>query len=496
MSQSIRLQREPDLRSRHSAFPYQGEAADAIKDLEYAAVFHEQGLGKSKIALDVVLYWLSRKLVDSVIIVSKKSLVHNWRREIAMHTHIAPQVLTQDRRANFYAFNSPARLYVTHYEVLRSEEKRISLFLRTRNVAIILDESQKIKNPEAAITKAAFRLSQDFRARLILTGTPIANRPHDLWAQIFFLDNGQSLGQDFTRFRNKLELSGALNRNQKRRRVFEERLSLLYEKIRWFSVRETKRGVALDLPDKEIINVFCSFEARQEECYRAVRDDLRAVVVRDGVPTEDSASGVLKRLLRLVQIASNPALVDESYDLEPGKLSHLRSLLAKATHGPEKVIVWSAFRKNISWLARRCREYFPAQVHGGMSISDRERSLARFLYDDDTRLLLATPGAAKEGLTLTVANRVVFFDRTFSLDDYLQAQDRIHRISQERKCFIYNLIMRNSIDEWVDLLLRSKHLAAQLGQGDINRKQYEFEMSYGFGDVLREILGVEKESAT
>ena len=77
---------------------------------------------------------------------------------------------------------------------------------------------------------------------------------------------------------------------------------------------------------------------------------------------------------------------------------------------------------------------------------------------------MATPAAAKEGLTLTVANHAVFYDRSFSLDDYLQAQDRIHRISQSRPCFITNLTARNTIDEWVDVLLAAKHLAAQLGQ--------------------------------
>ena len=52
------------------------------------------------------------------------------------------------------------------------------------------------------------------------------------------------------------------------------------------------------------------------------------------------------------------------------------------------------------------------------------------------------PQSSKEGLTLTVANHCIFYDRTLSLDDYLQAQDRIHRISQNKECFIYNLIIK------------------------------------------------------
>ena len=99
--------------------------------------------------------------------------------------------------------------------------------------------------------------------------------------------------------------------------------------------------------------------------------------------------------------------------------------------------------------------------------------LKTFLHKDNINILIATPASAKEGLTLTVANHAIFYDRSFSLDDYLQAQDRIHRISQKKTCYVYNLIMKDSVDEWVDLLLQSKHLSAQLAQGDITIEYYK-----------------------
>ena len=58
-----------------------------------------------------------------------------------------------------------------------------------------------------------------------------------------------------------------------------------------------------------------------------------------------------------------------------------------------------------------------------------------------------------------------FYDRGFSLDDYLQAQDRIHRISQKKTCYVHNIIIKDSIDEWVDLLLKAKQNAAELSTG-------------------------------
>ena len=480
-----------NLRAKQSPFPHQMEALEAIKDLQYAAVFHEQGLGKTKIGLDLALYWLVHDVVDSVLIVAKKGLVENWRSEVTRHSHLTPRVLGQDRNANFYAFNSPARLYLIHYEAALSERKRLDLFLRTRRVGALLDEAQKIKNPNAEVSRAFHALSNGFVRRVIMTGTPVANRPFDLWSQICFLDGGSALGEDFPAFRRALDLTNDLQRSDKRASAFSADLGRLFEKIRHFSVRETKKTAGLTLPDKFITNVDCALEPRQAEIYEQFRDDLAAIVVREGRPLLDDAEGLLKRLLRLVQVASNPAMVDQSYRAHPGKFAHLIELVHNSVDAGEKIIVWTSFTKNADYLSLHLEEFGTALVHGGLNMADREQALDHFKNDPQCRVLVATPGAAKEGLTLTVANHAVFYDRSFSLDDYLQAQDRIHRISQERACYVTNLIAADTVDTWVDGLLAAKHLAAQLGQGDINRDEYESRADYTFCEMVRDVLRLE-----
>jgi SNF2 family DNA or RNA helicase len=195
-------------------------------------------------------------------------------------------------------------------------------------------------------------------------------------------------------------------------------------------------------------------------------------------------------LLRLVQVASNPLLVDESYGGEPGKLPVARRLIERALADGSKTILWTNFVANADWLGRQFRESGCVVVHGSKSIADRNEALDRFKKDSEIKVLVATPASAKEGLTLTVANYAVFFDRSFSLDDYLQAQDRIHRISQKRECYIWNLVAAGTVDDWVDMLLAAKHLAAQLAQGDIDREAYRERANYDFGRILREILGI------
>jgi SNF2 family DNA or RNA helicase len=182
-----------NLSPKREAFPFQVDAVLAVKNLEFAGIFHEQGLGKTKIAIDLALTWLFEKQVECVLIITKKSLVQNWRREVQFHSHLVPRILDQDRRNNYWGLNSSSRVLLTHYEVCIAEEKRLRLFQKTRSVGVICHEGQKIKNPESRLAKTLLSLSRGFVKRLILTGTPIADRPYDIWALIKFLDDGVSL---------------------------------------------------------------------------------------------------------------------------------------------------------------------------------------------------------------------------------------------------------------------------------------------------------------
>lgn len=486
----IRLRREPRLDAKCEAFNYQREAFLAVRDSEYACVFHEQGLGKTKIAIDLILYWLKERHVDTVLLIAKKALLANWMKELQLHSHLKPSVVSQNRRTNYFVFNTPSRLIIAHYEAVKGEIDRFKLFLRTRDVGVILDESTKIKNPNSSLTKAFFSLSGLFKRRVILTGTPIANRPHDIWAQVMFLDHGKSLGNDFSKFKRDIDLANDLIVNREKRERFEESLNSIYSRIGGFTVRETKKSGVVLLPEKVIKTITCEWEKRQYELYRDIQREMRAVVLKEGIPIEDNADETLKRLLRLVQVASNPRLIDEGYVGPPGKLEYLIDEIATIMGRGEKCIIWSSFTGTVDWLAEELKEYGTSKVHGRLSIERRNISLDDFSSRKDKRILVATPGAAKEGLTLTMANHVLFYDRSFSLDDYLQAQDRIHRISQQRKCYVTNLIMPDSIDEWVEILLDTKELSAQLGQGDISLEEFQCKVSYDFGTVIKSVLGL------
>ena len=485
----LKIAHMPILTPRKEAFDYQRVAVDAVKDLDYAAIFHEQGLGKTKIAIDLILHWFAREVVDTVIIVTKNGLVANWLLELKEHCHIKPHLLTNDPRKNYYVFNESYRLILSSYESIVKEKDRVGLFSQTRDVGIVLDESAKIKNIDSTVSKAFFSISNFFKRRVIMTGTPVANRPYDIWAQIYFLDQGEHLGSDFATFKRKLNLDNKLSKDKSRQVGLLEDLGSIWDKLRTFTIRETKKSGVISLPDKEYKNIFTSWEGRQYDIYSQIQKEMATVITKGGKPIEDISESVLKRLTRLIQVASNPRLIDESYDNDPGKAVYLYEIVSQIIT-EDKCIVWTSYVENVNWLARYLDQFGVVKVHGKMTLFDRARNIELFKNDVSKRVFIATPASAKEGLTLTVANHVVFYDRSFSLDDYLQAQDRIHRISQGKQCYIYNLIMKDSIDLWVDELINAKWLSAQLAQGDISSDDYVNRISYSYGDILRAILNI------
>lgn len=476
------------LEAKHEAFPYQAEAFCALKDLEYSAIFHEQGLGKTKIAIDLALYWLNTKDIDCVVIITKKQLVDNWVNELKDHTYIKPRVLGTDKGKNYSVLNSSAKIIVTNFETVVSELERMALFLKSRSVATVIDESTKLKNPEANVTRSFFEISKLFKIRVIMTGTPVANRPYDIWSQIYFLDEGESLGNDFKQFKRQTDLSNKLAYNECAKEEFEKNVGGIFGKIERFSVRETKESSGIQLPEKKYKTVKATFELKQKELYYRILNELEVEISKEGKRIIDDDSESLKRLIRLNQVASNPKLIDDSYNNRSGKEVALENIIKEIVERDEKCIIWSCYIDNIDQFSEEYKQFSPRKIHGSLTIDERNRSVEIFKNDDKCKLLFATPQAAKEGLTLTVANNAVFYDRSFNLDDYLQAQDRIHRISQSKECTIYNIVIEESIDKWIDALLTAKQYAAFLAQGDLDIEEYAGKADYSYGEMIKEIL--------
>ena len=329
-------------------------------------------------------------------------------------------------------------------------------------MAMVLDESQKIKNPDTKVTKTILKIAPFSKKRIIITGTPIANKPDDIWSQFFFLDNGALLGEDYDSFKKqfKISLKGIQDLSQ-----YESDFRKLQEKITSVSIRRTKD--ILELPEKVFIQKIINLSKRQQKIYDRAREELLCEITNiSGELRQEEIDNYLVKLLRLTQIASSPGLIDSTYDEIPAKFIVLDQLVSEIVQKNEKAIIWTSFVDNVRTLKNRYLEFGAKTLFGEMPIIDREAVIKKFLNDDTCKILVANPSAAKEGLTLISANNAIYLDRSFKMDDYIQSQDRIHRIGQTKTCKIFKLIADNTIDQYTDEILEKKEVVAKFLLGD------------------------------
>ncbi len=451
-----------------------------LRDRQSAGLFDEQGLGKSKQVIDALSAEIAAGNIRAAIIVCPNSLKSNWAAEIEKFSDRTYAVFGSGRSARRMAFQSlRAEFYVINYEAIPAELPAIKALLRFKSTALVLDESHRIKTPDSNITRAVLSLRSHAARRYILSGTPVANKPEDIWAQMFFLDDGASVGRTLDEFKNRFGTGQGGYRD----------LEQLRDQIAQSSLRRTK-ATSLSLPEKNYIRLAVPLEGRQLSMYQTMRTELELWVrSASGEEILASADSILAKIIRLSQLASNPTLIDKSYSGPIAKLTALDGLVSEYVKrsASQKLIVWTSFVENIPMLLGRFRHLCPVAIHGAMDTESRDRSVRLFREDPGTRMMVANPSAAREGLTLTEANVAIYFDRTFNLVDYLQSQDRIHRISQTQACDIVILVASATVDEFIDFSLEQKHRLARYAQSD-STNITDDDLALQKPDLLRALL--------
>lgn len=441
-----------------AALPHQEEGTRFLYDRESAALFDEQGLGKSKQLVDAVSQNIRDGILDGALIICPNTIKSTWGEEIEQHSNLRYAVFGAGRKARRLAFRSlRATFYVINYEAVADELPSLRALLRFKRMAVVLDESHRIKTPTARVTRAVHTLRAGAARRYIMTGTPVANKPEDLWTQYFFLDGGVTLGASFDAFRARFCTTGG----------GYTRIDELRSRLAAMSLRREKEGT-VELPSKTVTRISVALSGEQLRMYEEMRNHL-ALWIRDlsGAEILARADNILTRLIRLAQLASNPALIDSRYLETPAKFAALDELLPAYLRDPsDKVIIWTSFVGNIPALQKRFAQFRPVSLHGEMDGKSREVAVVAFKRDPDVRLLIANPAAAREGLTLTQARTAIYLDRTFNLVDFLQSQDRIHRLSQTKPCEIVLLTGDGTIDEFIDFSISQKHRLARYTQRD------------------------------
>jgi hypothetical protein len=382
------------------------------------------------------------------LIVVPRSLVFNWQREAKQ---FAPQLRVlrntgPSRDTSLAAFKGYDIVLMT-YGTVRSDAVQL------RNITfhyVILDEAQAIKNASTATAKAARLLKG--RHRLALSGTPIENHIGELWSLFEFLNPGM-LGSSRV-FERSISTDGEIREGAR---------ELISRAVRPFVLRRTKSQVAKDLPEKLEETIFCELLPEQRILY----DELRTHY-RDALLTQPDEQGfkknkiqVLEALLRLRQVACHPGLVDPARRGEhSAKIDAFIDTVDEVVDSGRKVLAFSQFTSLLSIVRDRLDELNITYEYLDGKTRNREEKVDRFQNDDDCKVFLISLKAGGYGLNLTAAEYVFLLDPWWNPAVESQAIDRAHRIGQKRNVFAYRFIAKDTVEEKVLELQKSKKALA------------------------------------
>jgi SNF2 family DNA or RNA helicase len=409
----------------------------------------DMGLGKTIQALALLRTYRTASKTTKLpyLVVAPRSLVYNWIDEAARFTPDLKVLEYAGRdREDLRDELDSADLVVTTYGTVRRD---IGYLATVEFDTVILDEAQAIKNAASQTAKACRLLSG--QNRLALTGTPIENHLGELGSIFEFLNPGL-LGR-----------LPALDVLAGGRAPSKEELALVAKGLRPFILRRGKEQVLPDLPEKTEQILQCTLNPKQQELYdhlrASYRDSLLKQVEDKGVA--GSTMQVLEALLRLRQVACHPGLIDETWeDAGSAKLESLFEQVSEVLDEGHKCLVFSQFTSLLAYVRRHLEEQGVPYAYLDGQTRNRGEVVEHFQTDPDCNIFLISLKAGGVGLNLTAAGYVFLLDPWWNPAVEAQAIDRTHRIGQTQPVFAYRLIARDTVEEKMLELQRSKRKIA------------------------------------
>lgn len=446
-------EQDADYLSRTKPFEHQIESFNYALTHNKFLLGDEQGLGKTKQALDIAVS-RKHKMRHCLIVCGVNNLKWNWYKEVEIHTNEKAHILGSrvNRKGKTVIGSSAERLadlkqihdeyfLITNIETLRDKSIQSQIKKMCNDGIIgmtIIDEIHKCKNSQSKQGKAIHCCCSYYR--LALTGTPLMNNPVDLynvlkWLEVenhsltyfknLYCEMGGFGGYEIIGYKNLDQLENSLNKNMLRRRKEE----------------------VLDLPPKIYTDELLDLDSSQDKLYRDVTnqiiEDIDRIMLLPNPLTE---------LIRLRQVTSNPNILT-SKNITNVKYDRIVDILESTT---DKVIIFSNWTKVINPLYIKLSSlgYNPALVTG--ESKDPILEMNKFQSDNTCKVILGTTPALGTGYTLTAANTVIFIDEPWSKAIKDQAEDRCHRIGTKGTVNIITLICKDTIDERIHQIIKDK----------------------------------------
>lgn len=449
--------------------PYQIEGLNWLVRLYHKGVSgilaDEMGLGKTLQSISMVAYlkFFNPRPCKTLVIVPLSTL-GNWMREFGRW---CPSLNVIKFHGSKEARNDilrniiqPGKFEVicTSYEMTHMGK---SYLKKVDWEFIIIDEAHRIKNENSLLAKIVRTFPS--RHRLLLTGTPLQNNLHELWALLNYLLP--------TLFTSSEEFDAMFAPEGMKDQV----LKSLHKILRPFMLRRLKKDVEKSLLPKKEMMICVGMSALQRHVYQSVMSKDLDVV--------NGSCNQHKRLLNVVmqlrKAANHPYLFDgvEDRSLDPfgehlieasGKLVVLDKLLRKLMENGSRVLIFSQMTRVLDILEDYCtiRQYDFCRIDGSTKQMDREEYMADFNEPgSDKFIFLLSTRAGGLGINLQTADIVIIFDSDWNPQMDLQAQDRAHRIGQKKQVFVYRFVTEYTVELKIIQRARMKlHLDAMVIQ--------------------------------
>lgn len=422
----------------------------------------EMGCGKTltTIAVAGALYNLGK--IDRVLVVAPTSVCSVWPHDLNQFAAFPweARVLLGDKKKRLKTLNElenwpfkALRIAVINYESTHREGIYEALAAYKPDL-IVCDESQRIKNPSAAQSKALHKLGDAAPFRMILSGTPVQNNAVDLYSQYRFLDPAV-YGANFYAFKNRYCIMGGYGQHQI---VGYRNMDELVEKEHSVAYRVTKEE-CLDLPQQTFINRYVQFTDAEQAIYEQLR---KSSFLELETGENVTATTILTMYLRLMQLTGGFLTADESTrpkQVNTAKLDALADIVDDyVVDAGKKLVIFARFRAEIAAIENllRLRKIQYGSIYGDVPMEERGKIVEDFQTNPDTKVFVAQIQTAGLGITLHAASTAVFYSYDYNYANYAQALARIHRIGQRFPVTYIHLVVDSSIDEKILAALENK----------------------------------------
>eukprot|EP00903_Cladosiphon_okamuranus_P016661 g15364.t1 len=421
----------------------------------------EMGLGKTLQSISVLAYMHEYKGISGPhIILVPKSTLSNWLNELKrwcpvlrplrFHGTREERAVLIEERLRVGHNDRDWDVLITTYEVANLEKRSL------QNIAwryLIIDEAHRLKN-EASMFSQTVR-SFNMQHRLLLTGTPLQNNLHELWALLnFLLPDVFSSSEQFDQWFN-LEIDD--------KEAKENIIHQLHKILRPFMLRRLKADVEKSLPPKTETILYVGLSSKQKEVYRNVL--LRDIDMVNGKGGGGNAGRtvILNIVMQLRKCCNHPYLFAgvEDRKLDPlgehliincGKMVLLDKLLKKMFDKGHRVLIFTQMTKMLDIFEDFCvmRRYEYCRIDGNTSYESREDCIDAYNKPGSTKFVfMLSTRAGGLGINLQTADTVILYDSDWNPQADLQAMDRAHRIGQKRPVSVYRLVTENTVEEKV-----------------------------------------------